>query len=252
MYLTRVYFSNNETGTITNGSTTTTITGKQALANLKSYMQSTYGYTPYIVGDDIFGSNPVGATGSNIDQNQLKQFDAVTTYDVYGSASSNGVVTQTQINNLTTSYQKMKTAATAAGVAYIPGVTPGFDNHATGSTLPVAPRYTAESGPTGQGTVFSSFINQSAQPSVDPNITSLPNQLMVTSFNEWHEGSAIEATNVTPLTNTDANGNSGPTSLTAGNYFQGWGTQYLDMLRQYTIPGIIANGGWQVYRKLSR
>ncbi len=87
-----------------------------------------------------------------------------------------------------------------------------------------------------EGSLFTRELNEVAVPRTDPLAS---NMLMVTSFNEWHEDTAIEATNVASPTNQD---NSGTQAYTDGYYYTGYGTLYLDILKQQTGPQWFKDG----------
>jgi len=67
-------------------------------------------------------------------------------------------------------------------------------------------------------------------PTLDPAANNI---LMVSTFNEWHEDTAIEPTIVAaPTTNDDT----GTHALTQGYSYTGYGNLYLDQLRLATVP----------------
>src|SRR5271166_5528288 len=74
--------------------------------------------------------------------------------------------------------------------------------------------------------MFSSFLNSLALPYANNTRFKM---IHITSFNEWHEDTEIEPSVVTVPTTTDTS----PTGMqyTQGLVYQGFGTTYLDILR---------------------
>jgi hypothetical protein len=208
MYLTRAYFNAPAAAT--------------AVSNLRQTIQSQYGFNPYIVGDDVFpGQN-------NVDRAAF--WDAITDFDVYGSALQSNGSTTAGVDALTSQFQSALQMAQAAHVGWIPAVSPGFNNRGTGGSLPAAPRYLTDVPGAEEGSLFSAELNKAALPTLDPTAN---NMLMVSTFNEWHEDTAIEPTIVASPTTID---NSGIRTFTQGYSYTGYGDLYLDKLRFATTP----------------
>lgn len=202
MYLSRVYFDD--------------ATGAAALTSLRNTIQAEYGYDPYIIGDHLF--NNVAAGPANV--------DAITSFDVYGQVFKDGVVNQAKINQLNNIYSNAQAVANNAGVDFVPGVAPGYNDKAVrAGNLPAARYFPGEEF----GSVFEAMLNDAALPNTDADINDL---ILVNSFNEWHEDTQIEASVVGPATNTDDT--STGMELTVGRFYEGYGTRYLDILRNAT------------------
>ena len=88
MYLTREYFK-------TRGFV-------DALSAARTTIEQQFGYDPYIIGDDFFGSGAVNAS-------RAAQFDAITNFDVYGTSFGSGIVNQARVNQLANIYANAKT-----------------------------------------------------------------------------------------------------------------------------------------------
>jgi prepilin-type N-terminal cleavage/methylation domain-containing protein/prepilin-type processing-associated H-X9-DG protein len=73
-------------------------------------------------------------------------------------------------------------------------------------------------------------LEDAVLPFTDSSVNEL---FMINSFNEWHEDTQIEASIVSGLTNTDDSATG--SQYTAGRYYKGYGTLYLDMLRAATV-----------------
>lgn len=108
------------------------------------------------------------------------------------------------------------------GCAYIPSVMPGYNDRGVRDTgkAPLSRRLTPKSR---EGSYFEASLKRALQ-LVDENADNL---LMVTSFNEWHEDTMIEPVEIEVET-------SEPEDLTSGLAYVGYGTLYLDLLKNYT------------------
>jgi hypothetical protein len=66
-----------------------------------------------------------------------------------------------------------------------------------------------------------------------PYIDDSLNAICITSFNEWHEDTQIEPTIITDPVNVDKDGT---TVMTDGYFYRGYGTGYLDLVREKLSP----------------
>jgi glycoprotein endo-alpha-1,2-mannosidase len=205
IYLTRAYFN--------------TQAGRDAVANLRQTMNSQFGVDPYLVGDDVF-------PGQNNAQ-RAALWDAITDFDVYGSALQSSGSTTTAVNSLASQFQSARQLANSVQRGFIPAVSPGFNDRAVRSGHPAAPRYLTDVPGSTEGSLFSSILNQAVLPSLD---SAGHNILMVSTFNEWHEDTQIEPTIVANATSSD----NGAGSYTQGFSYSGYGNLYLDLLRAAT------------------
>ncbi len=103
MYLSRVYFDDPA--------------GWSALSDLRAAMQAEYGFDPYIIGDHFFNTMAAGAA----------ELDAVTAFDTYGQTFRNGV-TPSRVSLLANRYASAKTTANDVGTAFVPGISPGYND----------------------------------------------------------------------------------------------------------------------------
>ena len=174
------------------------------------------GYDLYIVGDQAFGqpSNP----------SALRLLDAVTNYDVYGSVGAKGYAGQQAVDAYFASQAGWQTLSKAAGTAFIPAATPGFnDKGVRGGHAALSRRLTAHSEP---GTLFRAMLQQ-AVAQTDSNTG---NMLLVTSWNEWHEDTQIEPVVESPPTALDDSDG----AYSEGLDYEGYGERYLNILREET------------------
>lgn len=202
IYLTRAYFN--------------TPASRSAISGLKETMQREYGYTPYLIGDDLFGGT--------VNVERAKLWDAVTDYDVYGTVLQSNGSTQKALDVLTEHYRDAKARANAVGVGFIPTATPGFNDRGVRDGHRAAPRYRTDVPNAPEGSLFTDMLDQAVLPNLDPKTNNI---LLITSFNEWHEDTQIEATTDAPATSTDDSGNN---RYTQGLNYPGYGNLYLDIL----------------------
>jgi hypothetical protein len=146
--------------------------------------------------------------------------------DIYGWMVGKGTNSYPGIERLGKYYfehqARWKEVAAEHGCAYIPSVTPGFNDRGARITgkVPLSRRVTPESP---EGSYFAASLRR-AMKLLDKTANNL---LMVTSFNEWHEDTMIEPVKIGVETN-------GPQDMTNGLAYVGYGTLYLDILRNYT------------------
>jgi glycoprotein endo-alpha-1,2-mannosidase len=199
--------------------------GWDALANVRTMMQTEFGYDPYIIGDHFFGNIAAGA----------QHLDAVTAFDVYGQAFGSRATNIASLNRLEDIYDFVDRYAENIGVDFIPGVAPGYNDTAVRSGNAPSPRYLVDAayGPTTQGSTLSEMLDRVALPHTDADVDDL---ILVNSFNEWHEDTQIEPTIITPPTTTDDTPSG--TGYTFGYQYEGYGNLYLDILREKTLPEI--------------
>jgi glycoprotein endo-alpha-1,2-mannosidase len=176
----------------------------------------------FIVADDVFGPDYQDAWA--------RQWDAVTAYDVYGQTFHAYGAEPGSVAKLAQIYKTAKSAANRHGVGFIPAVTPGFNDTFIRSGHPVAPRYFPERQDSKPGDVFKKMIEQAALPLTDASVGHI---IMVTSFNEWHEDTQIEASTGTVEGETNE-----PQHLTDGYYYEDYGYRYLDILAELTAGGV--------------
>jgi glycoprotein endo-alpha-1,2-mannosidase len=229
MYVTRAYFN--------------TQASRDAVANLRTTMQSEFGLDPYIVGDDVFGGG--------IDLQRAGLWDAITDFDVYGTALQSSGPTSAALSTLANVYDSARSAITNLDVGFIPTASPGFNDTGVRSGHPPAPRYMLDDPTSTEGLLFRRMLNEVAVPRTDPKADNI---LMINSFNEWHEDTQIEPTIVAARTNVD---DSNQQAFTKGYYYEGYGNLYLNILRGATAPvpepatilmmlvGFLAMPGWR-------
>ena len=177
----------------------------------------TAGYDLYIVGDQVFGQ-PTNSSA-------LSSLNAVTNYDVYGSMGAQGYAGQSAVDSYYAAQAKWKALANAAGTAFIPAATPGFNDKGVRDGHPAVSRRLTVSSE--HGTLFRAMLQQA----VNHTESATGNMLLITSWNEWHEDTQIEPVIVSTPTASDVNNG----AYSEGLDYEGYGERYLNILREETL-----------------
>ncbi len=202
LYLTREYFRNR---------------GLQPLAELrKKYPQL------YLVGDEVFGPR--------YREQDARLWDAITAYDVYGQSLQMDGATRAAIDRLKSNYTNARTIAHRVQVAFIPAISPGYNDRAVRDGHAGRGRFFTDAVDSEEGDVFRSMIRDVAIPLADDRANRI---IMVTSFNEWYEDTQVEATSGTAGSTTKDDSASGKHYTQDNRYFD-YGYLYLDILREET------------------
>ena len=171
LYVTRAYFN--------------TQASRDAVANVRQAIHNEFGYDMYLVGDDFFTTDVV--------EQRAKLWDAITNFDAYGSVLASGGSTQAALNTLTSYYNNARTKAHTWGVDFIPTASPGFNDRGVREGHTAAPRYMEDAPTVVEGSLFRKMLTDVVVPRTDAATGDI---LMINSFNEWHEDTQIEPTNV--------------------------------------------------------
>ena len=177
------------------------------------------GFNVYLIGDEYYALVPP-------DPARIGNWDAIFGYNVYvnkaGYSDDNGYLALHA-----SMYQQYRAVAQQLGVDFIPSLMPGFNDRAVRRTCannPALARRTSANA--AEGSMFTSFLRDLALPYAN---NSQLKMIHITTFNEWHEDTQIEPSVVTAPTAVDTS----PTGsqYTQGLVYQGYGTTYLDILR---------------------
>jgi len=200
---------------------TRVLSGKGLLDETIDLMRSAAagkGYELFIVGDQVFGQPP-----GSIDQISL--LDAITNYDVYGSSGARMYAGQAGVDSYYEAQEGWRTKAHAAGKGFIPATSPGFnDTGVRDGHTPLSRKLTA-------GDEFGSLFRAMLEHAVTLTDRESGNLFVVTSWNEWHEDTQIEPVAAAAPTSED-DSDSGE-AYTAGMEYEGYGTLYLDILKEF-------------------
>ncbi|MEX0986094.1 MAG: glycoside hydrolase family 99-like domain-containing protein [Bacteroidales bacterium] len=199
---------------------TRVLSGKGVLEETVNIMRAAAGdsgFDIYIVGDHVFGKPP-----SSTDQIVL--LDAITNYDVYGSSGARMYATQWYVDSYYQAQAGWKSQALTVGTGFIPATAPGFnDTGVRDGHIPLSRKLTENDE---FGSLFKAMVDK-AVTLVDPATNNL---FLVTSWNEWHEDTQIEPVTEAPATAIDNSATQ--QDYTYGMEYEGYGTRYLDILKE--------------------
>ncbi|MBI5583961.1 MAG: glycoside hydrolase family 99-like domain-containing protein [Deltaproteobacteria bacterium] len=222
-----------------------------AVARLRSAMR-TRGYDLFLIGDEIFWRvSPVVPSGripfplvKTPQPARFCLFDAITSYNMYesGAASQKGYAAQsTYVSDVAAKYAEYISAA-AGRVYFVPQIIPGYNDRGVRrrENHYAIPREWSEGS--GEASLFASLFDRTALRFLDPRL----NMILITSFNEWNEDTAIEPLEPSGPTRTDdsASGN----EYTQGYSYSGHGLRYLETLRNKVLAlcGTVRRGSGAV------
>jgi glycoprotein endo-alpha-1,2-mannosidase len=210
---------------------TRTATGRfeEAMDRFRRRMART-GFDPYVIGDEVFWRVALQDGRADTEEPQrarIALFDAITAYNLYypSRPSQAGYgSTSTLLADAGALYARYREAA--AGRPVIPLAFPGYNDRASRPEADhsVIPREWAPEA--GEGTFFAEWLRAFTLPQVDPRLP----MMLVTSWNEWNEDTAIEPAAGAPPTTYDTS-DSGR-GYTQGFRYSGFGTRYLQILRE--------------------
>jgi hypothetical protein len=191
---------------------------QQMVASIRTAITAA-GFNIYLVGDEYNALAPPDPT-------RIGNWDGIFGYgvDLHYSGYSDD---QGFLALHSTMYSQYQAVANQLGVDFIPSVTPGFNDRATRRICandPALARRTSAAA--AEGSMFTNFVKDLAFPCANKTQFKM---VHITTFNEWHEDSQIEPSVVTGPTTIDTSPSG--SQYTQGLVYQGYGTTYLDILR---------------------
>ena len=208
-----------------------TATGRfaEAMDRFRRHM-SRRGFDPYVIGDEVFWTvAKEDGTGSTEEpqRGRIALFDAITAYNLYDpsrpSQAGYGALSSF-MPDARALFARYREAAGPRPV--IPLALPGYNDRGTRFEADhhVIPREWSPGA--GEGSFLAHWLQGFTIPLLDPRLP----MMLITSWNEWGEDTAIEPLAPSPLTTADAS--SSGRAYTQGYGYSGHGTHYLHVLRQ--------------------
>lgn len=142
-----------------------------AIAELRAELRK-QGYELYLIGDQVYWSSP----SEESEQKLMKQFDAVTSYNMHTSVSD---IEVNFVGKVSDKYREWFGVANNLGIDFIPNIMPGFDDSGCCPEAKNPPILR-------DTTTFRAFSEEAKKYLSDKNI------VLITSWNEWHEYTSIE------------------------------------------------------------
>jgi glycoprotein endo-alpha-1,2-mannosidase len=191
------------------------------------------GYDPFVIGDEIFWAvieanedpDAPSRVTSEPQVSRIRLFDAITGYNLYMESlpRHRGYGAESQfVNDSVKLYQRYRKAG---ATPIVPDVIPGFNDRGHRLELghyAIPRRWTEDAS---EGSFFAESIDRIAKPLVDDKLR----MILITSWNEWNEDTAIEPVSIAPPTTDDT---SGRRLFTQGYAYEGYGDTYVDIVRK--------------------
>lgn len=198
------------------------------------------GYDPIIIADEIYwqviGKNEVNEIGDPFlvpdpQPDRIRLFDAITYYNLYKveKPEHDGYGADTGYLDDVIALLDIYREAVGDSTAFVPGVMPGYNDRGVRLEKDhyAIPRQWTEGGAiTG---LFEETFDKIAIPQADSDL----NMILITSWNEWNEDTAIEPAVVAVGTTKD-NSASGK-FFTQGYSYEGHGVSYLKVVRDKVV-----------------
>jgi hypothetical protein len=222
-----------------------------AITRLRATMRAR-GHDPFLIGDEVFWKvSPVVKPGKipfplveTPQPARFRLFDAITSYNMYESEnlSQKGYAAHsTHVADVAAKYAAYVSAA-KGGVYFVPQIIPGYNDRGVrrGADHYVIPREWREGA--GEASLFAKLFDLTAFRFVDPRL----NMIMITSWNEWNEDTAIEPLEPSGPTRTDDSASG--QEYTQGHAYSGHGLRYLETLRDKVVAvcGTVRRGSGAV------
>jgi glycoprotein endo-alpha-1,2-mannosidase len=212
---------------------TRTLTGDyaEALQSVRACLRE-LGHEVYLVGDEIFWTvtpakgkpHPLTARPQ---RSRIRLFDAITGYNMYeaGIRAHRGYGSRSRfVQDVAAKYAEYRAVA-GPDVAIVPGILPGYNDRGVRPRRNhfAIPRQWSRFAP--EGSFLERMWQGVALPFADPDV----GLVMITSWNEWNEDTAIEPLMGAPATARDQSESA--TFYTEGYAYGGHDMTYLERIR---------------------
>ena len=207
---------------------------EKAFKDLRARLRAK-GHDVYFIADEIYWSvmstrqheQPKPFLEPKPQPERIKLFDALTSYNMYLSSRKDhgGYGAKSNwVRDISAIYEQYFDLC-GPKTNFVPNILPGYNDR--GCRLPmqqfVIPRQWDKGAP--EGSFLGKSFDKLALPFVDPRL----NMIMITSFNEWNEDTAIEPTIDAPPTNEDISKTGH--EFTDGYEYYGYGAKMLEVVR---------------------
>lgn len=208
---------------------TRTATGRfpEAMTRFRARM-SELGLDPFVIGDEIYWAverEDGGGDTSEPQRGRIALFDALTAYNLYDPTRPTQRGYGASSSFLSESYSLFEFYRDVGKKPVVPVAMPGYNDRAfrPGAGHDAIPREWAQGE--GEGSFFARSLDHFAFPLLDPRLR----MVLITSWNEWSEDTAIEP--LTPSMPTVIDRSATGNGFTQGYSYAGYGTRYLEVLR---------------------
>jgi hypothetical protein len=197
---------------------------KKGIRKLRKVMKN-MGYDLYIIGDEIFWNVENNFPNKpNIERCNL--FDGITAYNMYdwSKLSHRGYGKFSSfIRDVKNIYREYRNSL--YGIDFIPSLIPGYNDRGIRPKLNhyIIPR--EFSSYDNGSSFFEEGLNRIVVPFIDKDI----NMILITSWNEWNEGTQIEPSIISKPANSDVSEDG--KQYTGGYKYYGYGMKYLEIIR---------------------
>jgi glycoprotein endo-alpha-1,2-mannosidase len=196
------------------------------------------GFDPFFVADEVFwdvsrfGGGRLARSWTPTPQvPRIRLFDAITGYNLYENSrkGQQGYPARSSfVPDAVELFERYRSAAGPGGY-FVPGVIPGFNDRGVRSAADhyVIPRQWEAGAP--EGSTLGGLFDRLALPFVDPRL----NMIMISTWNEWNEDTAIEPVETAAATSRDTSASG--SAYTQGYAYAGYGTAGLEVVRDKVV-----------------
>lgn len=202
---------------------------EKVITGLRKELQS-LGFDLFLVGDEIFWyvmrPKPLPPSTTPFKE-RMGLFDAVTSYNLYNWAKPKQMgygISSTYLSEVHDLFVAYRSAG-GQKVRLIPSAIPGYNDRGVrlSEKHPVIPRQFDSGGE--EGSFFVQALKKTVVPFIDPVLP----MVLITSFNEWNEGTQVEPAREEGETREDHSPSR--KDYTQGYLYRGYGERYLSIIR---------------------